>query len=201
MIILYVGDFGSGKTRGAVQGAGQRWKEGLQVYSNIALNFPYKSVAEVNLKTDIANCILLLDEIHTVVDSRRSGSGESLNWTYLFTQTRKARCDVIGTSQFASQVDVRFRNFIDLLVVCEGTEWEIVDGERRATKFRYTAINRHGIAKIWDEERGEEVKLYNSWEIVHKQETTFTKEPKKPKGKVVVKKGKSKAQRVKGLDL
>lgn len=201
MIILYVGPFGSGKTRGASGSTAQRWREGLQVYSNIHLAIPHKRVTEIDLKTDISDCVLLLDEIHLVADSRRSGSNETLNWTYLFTQTRKARCDVIGTTQDVSQVDVRFRNFIDLLIVCEAIAWELVDGEQCATRFRYTAIRRDGYAKVWEEERGEEVKLYNSWEVVHKQTTTFTKQEKPKKGKVVVKKGKTKAQRVKGLDL
>lgn len=201
MIILFVGEFGSGKTRGAVNSVAQRWKEGLEVYSNMHLGFPHKQVSEVNLKTDISNCVLLLDEIHLVADSRRSGSSENLNWTYLFTQTRKARCDVVGTTPDVGMVDARYRNFIDLLIVCVATAWEIIDGERCATDFTYTAIRRDGLCKTWNEKRGEEVKLYNSWQVLHRQTTTFTTEPKKKKGKVVVAKGKTKAQRLRGLDL
>lgn len=201
MIILYVGDFGSGKTRGAVGNVVARWKDGLQVYSNMKLNVPHKHIADVDLKTEINNCILFLDEIHLEVDSRRPGSNQNLSWTYLFTQTRKARCDVVGTTQDVGQVDVRFRNFIDLLVVCQATAWEIIDGERCATDFKYTAIRRDGYCRTWEEKRGEEVKLYNSWEVVHKGETTFTPKPKQKPGKVVVKKGKTTKQRLKGLDL
>lgn len=122
-MILIVGDKGSGKTLTAVEYAYQESKRGKIVLSNIKLNFPHRRLTQSQIKDVmqqkfLKNCVLLLDEIHTITDSRRSMTKKNIQWSYLYTQSRKRGVDIVATTQREMQVENRFRINCDYFVLC-----------------------------------------------------------------------------------
>jgi len=121
--ILIHGRKGSGKTLLAVQHAYEAYLEKRVVYSNIKLNFPHKALTQDMIKDIMKqeylhDAFLLIDELHTITDSRRSMRKHNIDWGYFFTQSRKRDVDLVATTQFIGQVDVRYRNNCDYLIEC-----------------------------------------------------------------------------------
>ena len=117
-MFLFHGKKGSGKTLNAVKCLYEKYKEGRTIYSNIHLNFPHKPITkevlnEILKQNFLSEAVIFLDEVHTIVDCRRSMTGNSIKFGAFFTQSRKRNVDVIGTTQFIGQVDIRFRNNCD----------------------------------------------------------------------------------------
>jgi len=121
MIILYKGRRGAGKTLTMVKDALNFYDKGWDIYSNFDISIPYKKVVNddlINLATNdnINNCVLLVDEIQLLIDSRRSMKKESLNFTYFIQQIRKKGIILLCTTQFTRTVDVRLREHVDIVV-------------------------------------------------------------------------------------
>ncbi len=71
----------------------------------------------MDLLNDIPNhTILLLDEIHTFIESRASGTDLNTLTNDLFLQSRKTFVDVFGTDVLYSLADKRYRLTCDLLI-------------------------------------------------------------------------------------
>lgn len=185
MIILIIGPPGAGKTRKLAMLVKERYDGGQTVVSNIKFTFPFTPLASIDLskEPELENCVMVLDEVHTIVDSRRSMRGATLDWSYLFLQTRKMRVDIVATSQFIGQPDLRFRDVVDLVITARATAWETVDGHKQATDFEYTAIRADGMNFTWPEQRGPEVGLYDTREVVKKGVDSFSLADLAPKAK------------------
>lgn len=125
MILLFVGNMGSGKTLSMVKMAYEYHKQGYKILSNMRLNFPHTLITSKDVQgfasnqEQLYNTIVLLDEIHIFMDSRRSGSKKNLLTSYFLTQTRKQKVKLLATSQHRHQVDRRMRDNTDAFIDCE----------------------------------------------------------------------------------
>lgn len=121
MIILYKGRRGTGKTLTMVKDALNFYDKGWEIYSNFDIAIPYKKVTNEDLINLVENdkvkdCVLLIDEIQLLIDSRRSMKKESINFTYFIQQIRKKGIVLLCTTQFTRTVDVRLREHVDVVV-------------------------------------------------------------------------------------
>lgn len=91
-------------------------------------SFPYekltlKDLMEYTSESDkFQNAIVVLDEIHIFIDSRRSVSSRNVIISYFLTQTRKKGVLLFWTSQQAHQVDKRLRSNSDFIIECSKTK-------------------------------------------------------------------------------
>jgi len=121
MITLVCGRQGSGKTLLLVKEAYKAWKDGAQVYSNVALNFPYRPLSYKDiLDCKLNNSIIIIDEIHQLLPSRRSMKKTSVKIVDSFiSQLRKQNIHLYCTTQLSHKVDVRIRDEADIYIECE----------------------------------------------------------------------------------
>lgn len=119
IIVLYKGRRGAGKTLSMVKDAYKFYCYGWEVYSNIDLNFPHIKIDSdfvLNIgKTDIENCLFLIDEIQVLIDSRRSGSKDNVNFSHFIQQIRKRKISILCTTQYAGTMDLRLRQHLDII--------------------------------------------------------------------------------------
>jgi len=125
MISIFVGGMGSGKTLSMIRQAYEYHLQGYKVLSNMRLNFPHKLITSADIqnfakeKKALYDTVILIDEIHIFLDSRRSASKKNLIGSYFITQTRKQKVKLIGTTQHRHQIDRRVRDNCDLFIDCE----------------------------------------------------------------------------------
>lgn len=128
MIHLVTGMQGSGKTLFLVSKAYEGYRKGKKIYSNVDLNFPYQEM-DYN---DIVNCtyenaVVIIDEVHQLLPSRRSMSSINVNIVDGFlSMVRKRGLEVWGSTQTQRKVDIRFREESDYIYLCE--KWAHLNG-------------------------------------------------------------------------
>ena len=121
MIVMYKGRRGCGKTLTMVKDALNFYQKGWTIYSNFNIEIPYKKLTNddlINLVSNdkIRDCVLLVDEIQLLIDSRRSQRKENLNFSYFIQQIRKKGIILLCTTQFTKTTDVRLREHVDIVV-------------------------------------------------------------------------------------
>lgn len=122
MICLYTGRRGAGKTLTAVKDCFLYHQAGWNVYSNMdSLSFEHtyvdnKGLAEFADDDDIRDVVLLIDEVQTLMNARRSNRKENVNMTYFIQQIRKRNIIILATTQFIHTVDKVFRMHVDVEV-------------------------------------------------------------------------------------
>ena len=120
MIIFYTGRKGSGKTLTMVKDAYNYKSDGYEVYSNFKTSFTQpisnKDLMKLDKNSHIKDCVLLIDELQVLFDSRRSMKKENMNFSNFLQQIRKRNIILLGSTQYSSTVDVRFRQHVDILV-------------------------------------------------------------------------------------
>ena len=123
-IIGITGNLGSGKTLIATFFAYSDWySDKRMVYSNYKLSFPFsylsiKVLKELFDKKNLKVADFIIDEMQIFMDSRNSGSERNKLMSYWVLQTRKRKVNLIYTTQFYGQVDVRLRNATATRVEC-----------------------------------------------------------------------------------
>lgn len=120
MIILYKGAKGKGKTLTLLKDGLEYLQEGYLILRNFEARFgQYISNDEI-LKLDknspYHDCVLLIDEIQVFFDSRRSGKKQNLDFSNFIQQIRKRHIIILATTQYSNNVDLRFRQFVDIVV-------------------------------------------------------------------------------------
>lgn len=187
MILLYTGRRGSGKTLSMVKDAFKFYNSGWQIFSNIDLKFNHEYINEsdilkINEDSKIQNCVLVVDEIQVLLDSRRSMSNTNVDFSHFIQQIRKRNIIVLCTTQFSGTVDLRVRQHVDIEAkprfnekynVCEITyidltvadEWDLYDEKPPSVKLVYNC------KPIYE--------LYNTYNIVSVEK----KKKKKGKGR------------------
>src|SRR6056297_1406672 len=122
MLVLYKGARGRGKTLTMIKdGLNYKYK-GWKVYSNmenqkIAEYISNEDILSIDKESDLKNCVLIIDEIQTLFDSRRSMKKENLNFSYFIQQIRKRNIILLCTTQYTNTVDLRLRQHIDILAL------------------------------------------------------------------------------------
>lgn len=119
-MVLYIinGAMGSGKTLiETILAYFFKIQYNIPVYSNYTLKFGTK-ISPLDLLTyKYNNCVICLDELHTIFDSRVSGRKVNRLGSYFIAQTRKKNIIFIGTSQLNSSVDLRFTDLADYTIL------------------------------------------------------------------------------------
>lgn len=127
MIVGIFGNLSSGKSALAVKYCYDDWvKNKSRVISNIYLDFPsvLLTIDELYAKAlsnpeFFRDSILYTDEIHNIIDARRSSSLLNMKFTQWITQLGKLDCRLIYTSQIlSSQIDLRVRELCDVYIFC-----------------------------------------------------------------------------------
>ena len=135
-IIGYIGRMGKGKTLSMTRELYKHYLQGYKIISNYHLNFPHRLVDFETLfgmaerQETLDKCVIALDEVHILLDSRSSSSKASKVMTFWLNQTRKMGVKLFFTTQYLHQVDRRLRSGTDILILCDGqhiikdgTEW------------------------------------------------------------------------------
>lgn len=99
---------------------------GRQIYGNLHLKlipYTYIEIPEliemvIHKNVDNTPKTLILDEIQTAFDGRRSSSQQNINLALFVSQCRKRGFNIIYTSQFITGADPRMRTLTDKLVRC-----------------------------------------------------------------------------------
>lgn len=129
MIAGIFGNLSSGKTLLGVKTIFEEKQKNpnLKIISNIYLKMDYDQLDLEGLLSKVAedkeyfrNAVLFIDEIHNLVDARKSTSNLNVDFTRFVTQIGKLNCNMIFTSQiFSSQIDLRLRELCDVLFFCK----------------------------------------------------------------------------------
>jgi hypothetical protein len=144
-----------------IKDAMQFIRDGWTVYSNVYVNIPHRDITEeeiLNLDkySEIHDCVLMIDEIQIMFDSRRSMKSSAISFSAFIQQIRKRRCILLCTTQYTSTVDVRLRQHVDVIArprhlpdlkVCEVTYTDMTTmedaimegGQPQSTKIVYDA--------------------------------------------------------------
>lgn len=112
---------GCGKTAFLTWLAKRYHDHGVKVFANYRVKFPEATIApaEILLMRNHSNCIILIDELWTIIDSRQSTSGENMFLNRVILTSRKRGVTIAGTSQMPHMLDKRFRDIADYRVLCE----------------------------------------------------------------------------------
>jgi energy-coupling factor transporter ATP-binding protein EcfA2 len=180
MIIGITGAKGSGKTLVMTMMAAILEKEGKKILSNYRLKIPHTLISQDIIKnysdkdTPLHDCVLLLDEIHILMDCRTSFKNTII--TYFLLQSRKRDVDIYWTSQNFGQPEKRLRENTDYIIECDGHY------DREHKNLLYVVIK---IIKYYGKNQFREIStklvrnperfycLYNTYEIID-----FNKEKK-----------------------
>lgn len=124
MIVTFEGQMGSGKSTAAVAFAYEEHEvNDRRIISNVHLNFPSTKFSlewflEHLADHEMENCVLFLDEMYQIADSRSSGSKLNKVFTYFMVQTRKRDVDVYFCTHYLDHVDLRLRRSADMRNSC-----------------------------------------------------------------------------------
>lgn len=141
MIIVYNGRMRSGKGFGLALNAYNHWMDGYTVISNMDFYFgrqtPGKRIP-VNLPLDfqqIESCIesgkplthvvgnskvlLVIDELPSAMDSRKSLTGTNVIMSWFAAQSAKTHVDMAVSTQKLGMIDLRMRDFAHFIVNCD----------------------------------------------------------------------------------
>jgi hypothetical protein len=123
-IVTFEGVMGSGKTTAAVAFASEEKRiNGRKVIANIHLNFEFQLFSlewflENLASHEMEDCVLLLDEMYQIADSRSSGTKLNKLFSYFIVQARKRRVDVYFCTHVLGNVDLRLRQSADIRNSC-----------------------------------------------------------------------------------
>lgn len=115
---------GSGKTTAAIALAyEEHLANGTKIISNDHLNFPYTHFdiawfLEHLVDEELEDCILFLDEMYQIADSRSSASKLNKLFTYFIVQSRKRGVDIYICTHHLDHIDLRLRRAVDIRGAC-----------------------------------------------------------------------------------
>lgn len=158
----FVGPPGSGKTASLTYVA---FKDCMlqhrRIISNYKLKFPRRKLIQSHLEKNLACCppggykpeplkledllsvrsndfknaLSAVDEIWTLLDSRSAGTKANKKGTTVVLQMRKRDMDLVYTTQWFKQVDVRIRVITDYVIKCER--------DKKSERIKWTIHNRN----------------------------------------------------------
>jgi hypothetical protein len=120
MIVLYRGSRGKGKTLTMVKDAYKYHLAGFKVLGNLNLTFgsyiSSSDVVNLNHRSDLRDCVLVIDEIELFFDSRNFSKQENKTFSHFLQQVRKRNIIILCTAQYTGLVDLRIRQQLDVVV-------------------------------------------------------------------------------------
>jgi len=166
-INLIIGLQGSGKTLFMIKEAHNLFKKGYKIVSNVALTFKYEPIDYNKIvNCEYEHCVILIDELHRLLPSRRSLSKTSVAIVDGFlSMCRKKDIIILGTTQLEYKVDCRYRD--------EAINWY------RCTRYAY--INKQWIQIMHNQKLdkniiiGIEVLEINTYETNEKRKYSIQK--------------------------
>ena len=173
MIVLYTGRRGSGKTLTMIKDAWQLYNSGYEIYSNINIGFDHTFIdgmdaIQIDKNSDLKDCVLLIDELQVLFDSRKSMKKENVNFSNFLQQIRKRNIILLCTTQFAGTVDLRLRQHVDIIArprylekyrVCEVLYLD-------ATAYEDTSATMESMTRLVVYDPEPIFKMYNTLEMV-----------------------------------
>ena len=125
MLIGICGSLGSGKTLYMTRCLYKEYFKNTE--REIATNYKLKGIPHryiyaselFDMKKSLSNMILGIDEMHIFLDCRASTKNKEM--THFILQTRHLGMNLYFTTQDISQVDIRLRRMLDILVYCTKT--------------------------------------------------------------------------------
>jgi hypothetical protein len=175
LIHAFEGELGNGKTLLMSFKVLQRWlsfrRRGIKckVLANYGLKIPHEKVTVERLLfmmksgEDLQNCIIALDELQVLLDSRNSISDVNQLLSYFFLQSRKQNVYVYFTTQFLDQVEKRVRRIVDTVTSCV----RVTEKGIRPVWFHFKVVDKYGrkIAEFFME--GDQVfRVYDTRETI-----------------------------------
>jgi len=122
LVIGILGTKGSGKTLFLTILLYIEYLTGKKIYTNYEVFFPHE-ILDVNklirLDEQLTNAVIGITELHTICDSRRSGSKQNIQFSYFVLQSRHRSVNFYYDDQFERQFDVRIRENTDINIVTE----------------------------------------------------------------------------------
>lgn len=124
MLVSLEGFQGSGKTTAAIALAYEEHKRiGRRVISNQPLQFEHQKFSiewflEHFSDNELEDCILIVDEMYQICDSRSSNTKLNKLFTYFVVQTRKRGVDMYICTHHLDHVDLRLRRAVDIRGSC-----------------------------------------------------------------------------------
>lgn len=139
------GGLGQGKTVTALHFLNFWNLQGKPILSNVHLGIPYQYM-DMELiyekgKNDteyFKNKVLFIDEMHLLMESRRSGASVNVDFSQnILIQLGKLDCTFIYTSQLLSQVDLRIREMTKYFIFCSkvSKDGQMIDSDLRVLPF------------------------------------------------------------------
>lgn len=123
MIVLYKGSRGKGKTLSMTRDAYKYYLQGYRVFSNYSLTFSEhitnNEVLALNRDSNLYNCVLVLDEIQLLFDSRNFRDSSSISFSNFIQQVRKRNIIILATTQYVNTIDKRLRQHLDIFAYPE----------------------------------------------------------------------------------
>jgi len=121
MLIGIMGQMGTGKSLGATALAcALANATGQPLWANYHIRHPnFNFIASSKQLMAIEGGILVLDEAHLFLDSRQWKERSNISLTHWATKIRKKNLICFVISQHIRQIDLRLRNLLDILIVCE----------------------------------------------------------------------------------
>lgn len=119
LVIGYTGRRGAGKTTAMTMDAYNYMLAGYTVYTNMrSLSFATCIEEEQILALadldEFHDCVLVLDEIQVLFDSRRAARKQNVQFLYFIQQIRKRNVNLLYTTQFSRRIDVGIREHTDI---------------------------------------------------------------------------------------
>lgn len=166
-VIGIIGKLGKGKTMSLALIAHLYKTRGWKIYSNIhSLKDMDKFVPDIveDFETNHGSYSLLaLDEIYLYIDSRLHGTKKNMAYSYILMQSRKNNFDVVYTTNYYKNVDIRLRRLTDFVIECDYQElikgklgllkWKIIDEEGELIKTKQFYVNKSVFALYDTKER------------------------------------------------
>lgn len=138
LVVLYKGKRGCGKTLSMVKDGYIHYLRGWKVYANFFTTFSTyldeDAIVSLNESSPYHDCVIMIDEIQILFDSRRSGRKQNLNFSYFIQQIRKRNIIVLCASQFSNTIDMRLRQHVDIIA------YPMFDKVTKVCEVRYVDI-------------------------------------------------------------
>jgi hypothetical protein len=170
-----VGDIGCGKTILMTYYGYKCYEAGYRIYSNYDLKYPYIPIDKIRDLNELeqGQNLILMDEAWITADSRKSSTYTNIMLSRAVLQSRKNKADLIYTTQYINQIDIRIRQITHEFIIPKIVYWTVEDEPAIIKATFYESVGsgkfRELGSKLFDIYNTH--KLYNTNEIIKETRT------------------------------